>query len=52
MIFNGAFESHDDILEQIKFNSWSWLKNKLVVLSSHSIADWEIFQVGVLNILR
>lgn len=48
-IFQDTKKSAQEILEQLKFNSWSWIKCKLGLQSNYVYADWEICPKGVVS---
>lgn len=51
VIFKGDDIALFEVVEQIKFNVWSWLRCKGGILLSYKYVDWEINPKGVLNLL-
>lgn len=49
-IFVGNTCSHFETFEILKFNIWSWLKEKDVVFAAYTYSDWDRFPSKVLNL--
>lgn len=50
MILKGEAVSAMEVFETIKFNVWTWVKNRGLINTSYNFADWECFPKMVLNI--
>lgn len=46
-VFRGTKKTCSDIMELIKFNTWTWIKNKMAINSAYSMVDWMVCPKGV-----
>lgn len=50
-MFKGGEEMMDDTFDKIKYNMWTWVRNKQLVLPGYEFLDWEISPRGIFNLL-
>lgn len=50
--FRGDEEDAEGTFDRIKFNLWTWARNRIGILPGYVFSDWEIKPRGVMNLLN
>lgn len=51
VIFKGEKPTVAETFESVKFNTWTWVRNRNLVNLAYKLADWECFPNLILNLI-